>query len=113
MIDAGYITLAQVAAATPAQLTTVKGVGRGTAEAILAFVAGQNDGDDDAVKTYRYDETRKNIPPAGLAAQGKIEERPKVRYSYDPHLPPILRFDDTGKEDAIPALLAEAAAARG
>ena len=32
----------------------------------------------DAVQTYRYAETRKNIPLAGLAAQGKIEERPKV-----------------------------------
>ena len=108
LIDVGYTTLAQVAAATPEQLTTVKGVGRATAEAILAFAAGQNAGGDDAVKTYRYDETRKNIPPAGLAAQGKIEERPKVRYSYDPHLPPILRFDNTGQEDAIPTLLAEA-----
>ena len=111
LIDAGYATLAQVAAATPEQLTAVKGIGRATAEAILTFLTNQSSGSDsgdDAVKTYRYDETRKNIPPAGLAAQGKIEERPKVRYSYDPHLPPILRFDSTGKEDAIPDLLATA-----
>ena len=45
------------------------------------------------VVDYRYDdEKRKNIPPAGLAAQGKIREKPKIRYAYNPHLPPILRF---------------------
>lgn len=54
--DAGYATLAQVAAATPEQLTAVKGIGGATAEAILAFVTNQgggNDSGDDAVKTYR------------------------------------------------------------
>jgi adenine-specific DNA-methyltransferase len=55
---------------------------------------------------YRHsDATRKNIPPAGLAAQGRIREAPKHRYAYDPHLPPILRFDPSGKSDALPELL--------
>ena len=44
---------------------------------------------------YRHAEKRKNIPPAGLAAQGKVKEAPKARYAYDPHLPPVLRFDST------------------
>jgi adenine-specific DNA-methyltransferase len=57
------------------------------------------------VTDYRYNDKRKNIPPAGLAAQGKVKDTPKARYSYDPHLPPILRFDSTGKEDGIPELL--------
>ena len=43
-----------------------------------------------AVLDYRHDEAkRKNIPPAGLAAQGKVRETPKIRYAYDPHLPPL------------------------
>jgi adenine-specific DNA-methyltransferase len=104
LVAAGYTTLAQVAAATPDQLTAVKGIGQATAAAILALLGGAGE-TTDAVQTYRYDETRKNIPPAGLAAQGRIEERPKVRYSYDPHLPPVLRFDGTGKADALPELL--------
>jgi adenine-specific DNA-methyltransferase len=61
---------------------------------------------EQTVVDYRYDdEKRKNIPPAGLAAQGKIREKPKIRYAYNPHLPPILRFDRTGKTDGLPELL--------
>ena len=57
------------------------------------------------VADYRHAEKRKNIPPAGLAAQGRVQEVPKARYSYDPHLPPVLRFDPTGTEDRLPELL--------
>lgn len=57
------------------------------------------------IKDYRHDATRKNIPPAGLAAQGKVSEVPKTRYFYDPHLPPVLRFDETGEADQLPTLL--------
>ena len=59
-----------------------------------------------AVLDYRHDEAkRKNIPPAGLAAQGKVRETPKIRYAYDPHLPPVLRFDPAGGADRLPELL--------
>ena len=61
-----------------------------------------------AIEDYRHGATRKNNPPAGLVAQGQVRERPKVRYSYDPHSPPLLRFDATGRSDALPELLAEA-----
>jgi adenine-specific DNA-methyltransferase len=54
---------------------------------------------------YRYDVKRKNIPPAGLAAQGPVREAPRLSFAYDPHLPSILRFDPTGKADALPELL--------
>jgi len=65
-----------------------------------------NTGSEQKVVDYRYDdEKRKNIPPAGLAAQGKIREKPKIRYAYNPHLPPILRFDKTGKTDGLPELI--------
>ena len=60
----------------------------------------------DAVSSYRHDATRKNIPPSGIAAQGRIAEVPKLQYAYDPHLPPALRFDPTGDADALPELLA-------
>lgn len=38
------------------------------------------------VTEYRHDATRRNIPPAGLAAQGKVRELPKLQYAYNPHL---------------------------
>lgn len=60
---------------------------------------------DDKITDYRYDEKRRHIPPAGLAAQGKVRETPKVRYEYDPHLPPVLRFDASGAADRLPELL--------
>ena len=54
---------------------------------------------------YRHADKRKHIPPAGLAAQGKVQEVAKTRYAYDPHLPPVLRFDATGAADRLPDLL--------
>lgn len=61
------------------------------------------------VKDYRYKSSkRKNIPSAGLTAQGEIKEVPKIQYAYDPHLHPALRFDSTGQTDKVPELLAEA-----
>jgi adenine-specific DNA-methyltransferase len=70
--------------------------------------SGNVDPATDPVTGYRYDAQRKNIPSAGLAAQGRVAETTKERYSYDPHLPPELRFDATGGADALPELLAEA-----
>lgn len=57
---------------------------------------------------YRHSEKRKNVPPAAMAAEGKVPKVPKARYEYSPHLPPVLRFDATGKADALPELVAEA-----
>src|SRR3990172_7060546 len=61
--------------------------------------------DTDNIADYRYPDTRKNNPPAGLAAQGHIAEVPRQRYAYDPHLPPILRFDPDRKSKKLPDLL--------
>ncbi len=61
------------------------------------------------VQDYRHDTaTRKNNPPAGIAAQGKISETPKQEYAYNPHLPPNLRFDPDGDADKLPELLQKA-----
>ena len=58
------------------------------------------------VQDYRHDTaTRKNNPPAGIAAQGKIQETPKQAYAYNPHLPPNLRSDPNGDADKLPELL--------
>jgi adenine-specific DNA-methyltransferase len=57
------------------------------------------------VADYRFDAARKNIPPAGLAAQGKLAEPRRIRYDYDPHRPPLLRFDASGAADRLPELL--------
>ena len=61
------------------------------------------------VQDYRHDTaTRKNNPPAGIAAHGKIKETPKQEYAYNPHLPPNLRSDPNGDADKLPELLQKA-----
>jgi hypothetical protein len=53
------------------------------------------------VTDYRHDEaTRKNNPPAKIAAEGTIPIMPKIRYEYSPRLAPALRFDSTGQADS-------------
>lgn len=64
----------------------------------------------DAVSTYKHTAKRKNIPLAGLESNWKIEESQKLRYEYNPHLPPVLRIaDDAPSADALPELLTKAA----
>ncbi|MCS6997569.1 MAG: hypothetical protein NZ533_11615 [Casimicrobiaceae bacterium] len=62
----------------------------------------------DLAVSYRHTAKRKNNPPAGLAAQGKVHEAPELQFAYNPHLPPVLRFDPTGQADQLPELLQEA-----
>ena len=51
---------------------------------------------------FRHEgEKRMNIPTAKIAGEGRIPKVPKARYSYDPHLPPVLRFDETGRADTL------------
>ena len=52
--------------------------------------------------------TRLNIPPAGLTARGEIVKERKLKYAYNPHLAPTLRFDGTGGADKVKELLEEA-----
>ncbi|MFZ4790320.1 MAG: site-specific DNA-methyltransferase [Candidatus Competibacteraceae bacterium] len=62
----------------------------------------------ESIADYRFDAKRTNIPPAGLAAQGKLEESRRIRYAYDPHRPPVLRFDGSGAADQWAELLVTA-----
>ena len=56
------------------------------------------------VKDYRHDTSkRKNNPPAGMAGQGRTPDTPKQEYTYNPHLPPILRSDPHGDADKVAA----------
>ncbi|HJT35490.1 MAG TPA: hypothetical protein VJ783_25915, partial [Pirellulales bacterium] len=49
------------------------------------------------VEEYRHREaTRKNNPPAKIAAEGRVPPLPKAQYSYSPRRPPELRFDAAG-----------------
>ncbi|MBW1699566.1 MAG: hypothetical protein JRH18_10105 [Deltaproteobacteria bacterium] len=58
------------------------------------------------VEDYRHEEARrKNIPPAGLAARGRTPNVAEQKYFYNPHLPPVLRSDASGKADRYPELL--------
>jgi adenine-specific DNA-methyltransferase len=66
-------------------------------------------GDTAAVQAIHHRAKRKNIPPAGLEAQGRVEDSPKVRLAYNPHLPPVLRVsNDPAAADRLPQLLATA-----
>lgn len=56
---------------------------------------------------------RKNIPPARLASEGTVPALPKAQYAYNPHLPPVLRFDQHGAPDALPELINKARSASG
>lgn len=61
------------------------------------------------VSDYRYPEaTRKNNPPAKIAAEGFVPLIPKAEYLYSPRRPTELRFDSTGRADELPELLARA-----
>ena len=61
------------------------------------------------IQDYRHETaTRKNNPPAGIASHGVIREKPKQEYAYNPHLPPVLRFDESGDADKLPELLEKA-----
>ena len=68
-----------------------------------------NRSNERGVEDYRHnDATRRNNPPAGIASHGRVQEQPKQEYAYNPHLPPCLRFDESGDADQLPELLAKA-----
>ena len=64
---------------------------------------------DENILDYRHKSvSRLNIPPAGLAARGKIAKERQLKFAYNPHLAPVLRFDAEGKADRIRDLLNQA-----
>lgn len=74
-------------------------------KAVLASMSKASD----AITSLKYPAKRKNIPPAGLEAQGVLREAPRIRYEYNPHLPTVLRSaTDATEADKLPELLATA-----
>ena len=62
---------------------------------------------ENVVTAIKHAAKRKNIPPAGLEAQGRVEEVQRLRFEYNPHLPPVLRSATEATEaDKLPELLA-------
>jgi adenine-specific DNA-methyltransferase len=60
-------------------------------------------------RAYRHKgEKRTNIPPAAIAAEGRVPAAPSLQYSYSPRLDPVLRFDASGAPDKLPELLEKA-----
>jgi adenine-specific DNA-methyltransferase len=58
------------------------------------------------VVDYRHKGVKRlNIPPAGIAARGHIAREKQIKYAYNPHLAPTLRFDSTGGADEISKLI--------
>ena len=61
------------------------------------------------VEDYRHEGAKRpNNPPAAIAAEGRTPPAPKLTYAYSPRLDPVLRFDASGKADALPPLLEKA-----
>jgi hypothetical protein len=86
--------------------TRKKAQARPVAPDIAATEAGLVPAAAEAVQTLKHRARRKNIPPAGLDAQGRVEDAPRVRHHFNPHLSPQLRVaDDPGAADRLPALL--------
>ncbi|MBL8879120.1 MAG: hypothetical protein JNG88_08375 [Phycisphaerales bacterium] len=64
------------------------------------------------VGDYRHAAKRKNNPPAKIAAEGTVPAIPRAQYAYNPHLPPVLRFDQTGQKDVLETRLSQDAEIR-
>ena len=74
------------------------------AEVVDTSAPAQDAGD--AIQTVKHRARRKNIPPAGIEAQGRVEEAPKLRHHYNPHLSPVLRSSTQPADtDRLPELL--------
>jgi len=69
---------------------------------------GPGDGTEDVALDYRHHHARRlNNPTAGNAPEGKVEKADRKVYAYDPHRPPTLRYDATGRADALMARMTE------
>ncbi len=47
------------------------------------------------ITDFEYpDAKRKNLPPAGSPPGDRVAEEPKMKFAYDPHRTPVLRFNE-------------------
>ena len=64
------------------------------------------------VATIKHDAKRKNIPPAGLEAQGVVQKGTVLQHPYSPHFPPVLRSSSEPTQSDDLARLLEASQQR-
>lgn len=86
-----------------------KGSGKGRGPKLEAgATAPELELSDSESANYLHRAKRLNNPPAGLAAEGRAAEPPRLTYAYNPHRPPDLRFDPSGRADRAAELVAAA-----
>ncbi len=86
-----------------------KGSGKGRDSKVeAAATAPELELSDSESANYLHRAKRLNNPPAGLAAEGRAAEPPRLAYAYNPHRPPELRFDPSGRADRAAELVAAA-----
>lgn len=83
------------------------GTARGAKPGVEATAPELELSDSDSAN-YLHRAKRLNNPPAGLAAEGRAAEPSRLAYAYNPHRPPTLRFDATGRADRAAELAAAA-----
>jgi len=84
-----------------------KGSGKGHDSKVeAAATAPELELSDSGSANYLHRAKRLNNPPAGLAAEGRAAEPPRLAYAYNPHRPPELRFDPSGRADRAAELVA-------
>ncbi len=70
--------------------------------------ATHGDGTGDPALDFRHHHAKRpNNPTGGNSAEGKVDPTPRIRYHHDPHRPPTLLFDPTGKADELTEPLAK------
>ncbi|MDP1832545.1 MAG: site-specific DNA-methyltransferase [Geothrix sp.] len=85
-----------------------KGTGKDTGSKVPTAVAPELELSESESANYLHRAKRLNNPPAGLAAEGRAAEPPRLAYAYNPHRPPELRFDPSGRADRAAELVAAA-----
>ncbi len=89
------------------------GTGRSTSACGTDRAVGLKGGDGPPMSDYRHAATRKNNPPAKIAAEGTVPVVSKAQYAYNAHMPPVLWFDPGGRPDALPELVDQPGVVRG
>ena len=85
-----------------------KATKRSAGSKVPVAVAPELELSDSDSASYLHRAKRLNNPPAGLAAEGRAAEPPRQAYAYNPHRPPELRFDPSGRADRAAELIAAA-----
>jgi hypothetical protein len=64
------------------------------------------------VEDHRHRTAKRKSNPPAMASAAPVPVVAKAQYAYNPHLPPVLRFDQTGQADKLETRLSAPAKAR-